>query len=96
MQIFLLLALLIAIALVVFAVQNAAMVTVTFLAYHLEGSLALILVVVFVFGVLSGVLLFVPSFWRKNSALRELRRRVKQLEENRAVQSASLSQAKDK
>jgi Flp pilus assembly protein protease CpaA len=53
------------------------LVTVTFLAFHFEGSLAFILVVVFASGVLSGILMAVPSFWRKSSALREQRRKIK-------------------
>ena len=87
MYLFLLLALLICIAIVLFAVQNAALVTVTFLTFHFAGSLAFILVVVFALGVLSGMLMTVPSFWRKSSALREQKRKVKQLEESAAVKA---------
>lgn len=95
MQIFLFLALLIAFALILFAVQNSALVTVTFLAFHFEGSLALILVVVFASGVLTGILMAVPSFWRKSSALREQRRKIKQLEEGVAMKAASRSKGKE-
>lgn len=85
MQIFLFLALLITIALVLFAVQNAALVTITFLAFRFEGSLAFILVVVFASGVLSGILMTVPSLWKKSSSLRQQRKKVKQLEESAAI-----------
>lgn len=85
MYLFLFLALLICIVIVLFAVQNAALVTVTFLAFHFAGSLAFILVVVFALGVLSGMLMTAPSFWRKSAALREQRRKVKQLEEESAA-----------
>jgi putative membrane protein len=88
MYLFLLMALLICIVIVLFAVQNAALVTVTFLAFNFTGSLALILVIVFALGVLSGMLMTVPSFWRKSAALREQKRRVKQLEESAAVKPA--------
>src|SRR5574340_658448 len=81
MQILLFLALLIAFVLVLFAVQNSALVTVNFLAFHFEGSLAFILVVVFASGVLTGILVAVPSLWRKSSALREQRKKIRQLEE---------------
>ena len=87
MYLFLILALLICIVIVLFAVQNAALVTVTFLTFHFAGSLAFILVVVFALGVLSGMLMTVPSFWRKSSALREQKRKVKQLEESAAVKA---------
>ena len=87
MYFFLFLALLICIVIVLFAVQNAALVTVTFLTFHFAGSLAFILVVVFALGVLSGMLMTVPSFWRKSAALREQRRKVKQLEESAAIKA---------
>jgi lipopolysaccharide assembly protein A len=88
MYLFLFLALLICIVIVLFAVQNAALVTVTFLAFHFAGSLAFILVVVFALGVLSGMLMTVPSFWRKSAALREQRKKVRQLEESAAFKAA--------
>jgi putative membrane protein len=96
MYIFIFLALLITIAFVLFAVQNAALVTVTFLTYHVEGSLAFILVLVFALGLLSGILVTVPSFWRKSSALREQRRKVRQMEEGIARSTASQPQEKGK
>jgi len=95
MQIFLFLALLIAFALVLFAVQNSALVTVNFLAFHFQGSLAFILVVVFASGVLTGILMSVPSFWRKSSALREQRRKIKQLEESAAINAAPRAKGKE-
>jgi uncharacterized integral membrane protein len=94
MQIFLFLALLIAIALIFFALQNSALVTVNFLAFHFEGSLAFILIVVFASGVLTGILMAVPSFWKKSSALREQRRKIKQLEESVAMKPASKAKGK--
>lgn len=95
MQIFLFVALLIAFVLVLFAVQNSALVKVAFLAFHFEGSLAFILVVVFASGVLAGILMTVPSFWRKSSALREQRRKIKKLEESAAMNTASRAKGKE-
>jgi putative membrane protein len=91
MYLFLFLALLICIVIVLFAVQNAALVTVNFLAFHFAGSLAFILVVVFALGVLSGMLMTVPSFWRKSAALREQRKKVRQLEESAALKAVPQS-----
>lgn len=82
MQLFLFLALLIAIALVFFAVQNAMIVTVSFLTFRFEGSLALIIVIVFAAGFLSGILTSLPSLIRKGSLLREQKKKVRQLEDN--------------
>jgi lipopolysaccharide assembly protein A len=89
MQFFIVLALLIAIAIVFFALQNSAIVTVSFLSFHYDGSLALILVVVFTLGLFVGILIAIPSLLRKSSDLREQKRRVKQLEENITRSTAS-------
>ena len=90
MQFFIVLALLIAIAIVLFAVQNAAIVTVSFLSLHYNGSLALILVTVFALGLLAGLLISIPTMLRKSLDLREQKKKVRQLEESNA-RSASPS-----
>jgi len=82
MQFFIVLALVIAIVIVLFAVQNSAIVTVSLLSFHYDGSLALILIVVFSLGFFVGILISVPSLVRKSSDVREQKRRVKQLEES--------------
>ena len=84
MQFFIVLALLIAIAIVLFAVQNSAIVTVSFLLFHYNGSLALILVLVFASGLLAGILISLPSLLRKSAEVREQKRRIKQLEQGMA------------
>jgi uncharacterized membrane protein YciS (DUF1049 family) len=89
MQFFIVLALLIAIAIIFFALQNSAIVTVSFLSFHYDGSLALILVVVFTIGLFVGILISIPSLLRKSSDLREQKRRVKQLEESITRSAAS-------
>ena len=81
MQFFVLLALVIAIATVLFALQNSMIVTVSFLVFHYNGSLALILVLVFASGLLAGILMSLPSLLRKGADVRERKRRVKQLEQ---------------
>lgn len=82
MQFFIFLALLIAIALVLFAVQNSGIVTVKFLTFSYEASVALILVLVFASGFLSGILLSLPSIFRKSSLIRDQKRRIRRLEES--------------
>ncbi len=85
MRFFIVLALLIAIAIVVFALQNSSLVTISFLAFHYNGSLALTLVIVYTLGVLAGILISIPPLFRKSSELREQKRRVKQLEEETMI-----------
>ncbi|MGE5894668.1 MAG: LapA family protein [bacterium] len=82
MQFFIFLALLIAIGLVLFAVQNATVATVKFLAFSYEASLALIVVIVFASGFLAGILLSLPSIFRKSSIMREQKKRIRRLEED--------------
>ncbi len=89
MQIFLVLSILIAIALVLFAVQNSAVVTISFLSLHFNGSLAMVLVVVFAMGLLTGILISLPSLLKKGSALREQKRKVRVLEESAASRTTS-------
>lgn len=80
MRFFFMLALLIAIALVLFAVQNSTLVTLSFLTFHFQGSLAFILVLVFAGGFLTGVLFSIPSILRRGRSIREHKRKIKELE----------------
>jgi lipopolysaccharide assembly protein A len=96
MQFFIVLAILIAIAIVLFALQNSAIVTISFLSLHYNGSLALILAVVFTLGLLAGILIFIPSLLRKSSDLREQKRRVKQLEQSITRNPASHPTGQDR
>jgi lipopolysaccharide assembly protein A len=61
MQILLILALLIAIVAVIFALQNVAGVTVTFLIWSIHSSLALVLLVTLAAGVIIGLLTSLPA-----------------------------------
>lgn len=61
MQIFLILALLIAILAVIFAVQNVAVVSISFFAWHLDLSLAVALLVALAAGALIAILVAVPG-----------------------------------
>ncbi len=81
MQFFLILALVIILALVFFALQNSTVITLTFLVWEYTGSLAFIIALTFAAGILTGILLTVPSWWRKTRAYRASRRRLKELEQ---------------
>lgn len=61
---FIVLALIIAILAVIFAIQNAGIISVVFFSYSFEGSLALILLITFALGVLVGILLLLPYLIR--------------------------------
>jgi uncharacterized integral membrane protein len=78
MTIFMLLAaLFIALVAGAFALQNAVPVTLAFMKWRLEGSLALILLAGFGLGAVAGLLVSLPALlksqWRLNALKRELR-----------------------
>lgn len=66
MILLLIVSLLIAVLAIVFAVQNAAPVTVTFLLWQFKGSLALILLLTFVLGVVVALLAVLPGIVRRS------------------------------
>lgn len=70
---------------VVFAVQNSDVITVSFLAWQVDASLALILMITLVTGVLIGYLAGLPSVWKRGAETRQLRRQVDDLQKVTAV-----------
>lgn len=80
MQFFLFIALILVFALVLFAVQNSTIITLAFIKWTFEGSLAFILTLVFAVGMLTGIFLSIPTWWRKARENRSQRRRIKDLE----------------
>jgi putative membrane protein len=69
MQLFLIVALGLAILAVIFALQNAIPVGVTFLVWKFEGSLALVLMLTFALGVLVSLLVSIPAILKRRSAI---------------------------
>ena len=80
MIIFVFAAMLIALLAVIFALQNTAAVTVGFLLWTFQGSLALVLLIALFAGVLMSFLLCLPSLVRHRWTIRQLRRRLAALE----------------
>ena len=76
---FLILAIALAVLVAIFAIQNSSVIMVTFLAWHWEASLALILIMVLGAGILIGYLAGLPSAWKSKSELRQQRREMKDL-----------------
>lgn len=67
MQIFLFIAAFIAVLAVIFALQNAIPITVSFLIWKVESSLALILIIAFIAGLITSFLFNSLSRLKKNS-----------------------------
>lgn len=93
MQIFLILALLIAILAVIFAVQNVAVVSIGFFAWHLDVSLAVALLVALAAGALIAILVAIPgrvkNSWNKSAQ----RKKFSSLEAERDSLKAKVAEA---
>lgn len=66
----------ISIFVVIFAVQNSNIVTVTLFNTKLEGSLALIIILCYLIGVLCGFIYIIPSIIKKNLTISDLRQKL--------------------
>jgi putative membrane protein len=89
-QLFLITALLIAISAVIFALQNSVPVTVSFLIWKFESSLALVLLISLGLGVLVSFLLSIPTMIKRNWTISNYKKRIQELEQkNQGMKSAS-------
>ncbi len=77
---YLILALVIAIIAVIFALQNTAAVTISFFAWEVGGSLSLVVLVTLVIGVLVGWLFVAPSLVKNSLQGSGQRKRITELE----------------
>ena len=76
----LILALILAIIVTIFAVQNNKPENITFLAWSIEGSLALILMITFALGIIIGLLVSTPAWIRRVRQSADLKRKFQGLE----------------
>lgn len=60
----------------IFAFQNTTSISLNFIAWQFAGSQALIIVIIFFLGLLSGWFLGLSIVWRKNREIRLLKRQV--------------------
>ena len=96
MQAILIIALLIAILAVIFALQNAVPVSVTFLAWKTEGSLVLVLLVALAVGAVVGLLVSLPGRIRAAWTSNSLKKKLAELEASLADHSRKLNEAQSK
>ncbi|OJX39632.1 MAG: hypothetical protein BGO78_05075 [Chloroflexi bacterium 44-23] len=80
MQVFLVFALLIALLAVIFAVQNTALVTVSFFVWDFNNSLAIVLLLTLFTGVLISILMSTPGWFKHKITLTNARKKIKELE----------------
>ncbi len=84
MQVFIIIALVIAVIAVIFALQNIAAVTVTFFFWSFHGSLALVLLLSVTAGVLISLTAGLPGLIRARLAVSSLRKKLALLEGERS------------
>ena len=89
MQYLLIVALIIAIISVVFALQNAVVIPVSLLFWEVRSSLALVLLVTLGSGIVVGLLAMAPSFIKRSIKISQQQKKIKQLQEAVAVKEVS-------
>ncbi len=82
MILFLVITLLIAILAVIFALQNPTNVTVTFLTWRFESSLALVLLLTFALGVVLGLVTLISALIRRSLTISSQKKKIAQLEKS--------------
>ena len=85
MQIFIIIALVIAVIAVIFALQNLAAVTVSFFIWSIHGSLALVLLVTLAVGVLISLLASLPGLFRGKWITSSQKKKLAALEAERTM-----------
>lgn len=60
----------------IFAIQNATIVTVTIFNKTFEGSLALVIILCYLLGVISGLVYLIPSIIKKNLTISDLKQKL--------------------
>jgi uncharacterized integral membrane protein len=78
---------------ILFILQNVTPVTVSFFAYHLNGSLALVLFVAMFSGIVVTILMLLPGFVSDEFKVMRLKKQVKELEDELFTAKQSLHQA---
>ena len=82
MRIYLILALILAIIVTIFAVQNSKAVDVSFLTFELNGSLALVLMITLAIGIIIGILVSAPAAIRRRMEISGLKKNVRKMEKD--------------
>jgi len=80
MQLQLITAIVVAILAVVFALQNAVPITVSFLTWRFESSLALVLLITVALGILMSLLVSVPSIVKTRKMISSQKKKIQELE----------------
>jgi len=80
MQLQLIVAIIVAILAVVFALQNAVPIIVSFLTWRFESSLALVLLITLALGIIMSLLVSVPSMIKRRKMISSQKKKIQELE----------------
>jgi len=89
MQLQLIVAIIVAILAVVFALQNAVPIKVSFLTWRFESSLALVLLITLALGILMSLLVSVPSMIKRRKMISNQKKKIQELESGFQKESES-------
>jgi len=93
----LILALILTIIVAIFAIQNNIAINITFLAWSIDGSLALILIITFALGIVLGLLVSTPIWIKKTRQSSTLKKNLRVLEKDlEAARQASAASSRVK
>jgi len=95
MQLWLIMSIVIAMIVVVFALQNAVPITVSFLTWKFESSLALLLLITIALGVLMSALVSMPSKIKKMKLISNQKKKIQELENALLKKDDSKEEEKD-
>ena len=91
MRLTLILALILILVVTIFAVQNNTSIAITLLFWEVNGSLALVLVITLIFGVVIGLLVMAPGNLRRRAQMSKLRKDLQALESDLEQARSSLA-----
>jgi len=89
---YLIVALVIAVLAVLFALQNSMLITISFLNWEISGSLSLVLLATLAIGVLIGLLVLTPSALKKTIKTSSQRKRINALEHEVSEHKAKVAE----
>jgi len=90
-MLFLILGLLLGAVAVIFALQNVVPIGVTFLVWQIHGSLALVLILAVIIGIMISALVSIPEVFEKHREISDLRRQNKKLEDDANAMRAAVA-----
>lgn len=96
MQFFLFLAFVIAVLFVVITFQNPVDISIKFMNWTITEPLALVLATPFGAGLLTGLFLLIPVWWRKAKLARSQKKHIKELESELEQSATMIAESSDK